>query len=151
MAYYKIDSGGNSTPEEPKGQLVPQETKGTVAAFTVRVEDAGKTFALIASQGAAITLPAVVNGFKVRFAVGRAFATASWVITIPTAVGYGGSIVNSVLVPASANNTITLVAGSATIGDYIDFEVSPAAVAGGYMYSISGNFAQAGAATFTTG
>lgn len=91
------------------------------AAKTLTASDSGKYFSLSAAAGAAIALPAVaIKGFKARFTVAAAFATTNWTIVSATAVIQGSADVNSTLVPAAAENTISFVATAETIGDYVE-------------------------------
>lgn len=117
----------------------------TISTARVLTEfDSGKEFTLSASAGANVTLPAVAKkGFKAKFTVGSAFATTNWTIVSATNVIQGSADVNSTLVPASNENTISFVASAETIGDFIE------------LYSDGTNFyaygigAGAGAITFT--
>jgi hypothetical protein len=113
-------------------------------ARTLTASDSGKLFTLSGSAGVAITLPSVtVAGFRARFTVGSAFATTNFTIVSSTNVIQGSADVNSTLVPASNENTISFVATAETIGDYVE------------LYSDGTNFyaygigAGAGAITFT--
>jgi hypothetical protein len=90
-------------------------------ARTLTASDSGKYFTLSASAGVAVTLPSVtVAGFRARFTVGASFATTNFTIVAPTAVIQGSADVNSTLVPASNENTISFVASAETVGDYIE-------------------------------
>jgi hypothetical protein len=90
-------------------------------ARTLTASDSGKYFTLSASAGVAVTLPSVtVAGFRARFTVGSAFATTNFTIVAPTAVIQGSADVNSTLVPASNENTISFVASAETVGDFIE-------------------------------
>jgi hypothetical protein len=100
-------------------QLVRTETIST--ARTLTSADSGKKFTLSAAAGVAITLPSVaVDGFNARFTIGSAFATTNFTIVSTTNVIQGSADVNSTLVPASNENTISFVASAETIGDYIE-------------------------------
>lgn len=148
MSFLKTTSNGGRIPAEEGGQRSNYEYWSATEAQTLTIEDSGKTISLSAGGGSAVTLPALEAGYKQRFVVGRAFITTDWVITIPSAVGNGGAIVNSAFVAAANEITITLAAGNATIGDYLEIEVVNATVAGGLALMINGNFAQASAVTF---
>jgi len=122
-------------------QVVVENITG---ALTLTEFDSGKEFTLSASAGAQITLPAVAKkGFKAKFTIGSAFATTNWTVVSATNVIQGSADVNSTLVPASNENTISFVATAETVGDYIE------------LYSDGTNFyaygigASAGAITFT--
>ena len=90
-------------------------------ARTLTASDSGKLFTLSAAAGVAITLPSVtVAGFRARFTVGAAFATTNFTVVSPTAVIQGSADVNSTLVPAANENTISFVATAETVGDYVE-------------------------------
>ena len=117
----------------------------TISTARVLTEfDSGKEFTLSASAGAEIELPAVAKkGFKAKFTIGSAFATTNWTITSATNVIQGSADVNSTLVPASNENTISFVASAETIGDFIELHSDGTNF---YAYGIG---AGAGAITFT--
>ena len=112
------------------------------AAKVLTLADSGDTFVLKAAAGAAITLPAVAEGFKIKVITGQLFATTAWTIVCPSAIGQGGAIVNSTFVAASDETTITVAHAADTIGDYLEIESD------GNSYFISGVGAAAGAYTF---
>lgn len=113
-------------------------------AKTLTASDSGKMFTLSGSAGAQVTLPSVaIVGFNARFTVGTAFSTTNWTIVAPTNVIQGSADVNSTLVPASNENTISFVASAETIGDYIEIYSDGTNF---YAYGIG---AAAGAITFT--
>lgn len=149
MRYYNTEQDGSLTPVESRGDFSNVTTWLATEAQTISVEDSGKTFSLAAGGGSAITLPAAKEGFKARFIIGRAFITTDWVLTVPANIINGGAFINGAFVAAGNENTITLAAGNATIGDYFELEVVGATIAGGLQYHLRGNFAQASAATFT--
>jgi len=123
-------------------QLVKTETIST--ARTLTDADSGKYFTLSASAGVAITLPAVtVDGFRARFTVGASFATTNFTIVSTTNVIQGSADVNSTLVPASNENTISFVATAETVGDYVEIYSDGTNF---YAYGIG---AGAGSITFT--
>ena len=117
----------------------------TISTARVLTEfDSGKEFTLSASAGAQVTLPAVTKkGFKAKFTVGSAFATTNWTIVSSTNVIQGSADVNSTLVPASNENTISFVASAESIGDYVEIHSDGTNF---YAYGIG---AGAGAITFT--
>lgn len=117
----------------------------TIAAARVLTAfDSGKEFTLSAAAGAVINLPAVAKkGFKAKFVIGSAFATTNWTIVSATNVIQGSADVNSTLVPAANENTISFVATAETIGDYIEIHSDGTNF---YAYGIG---AAAGAITFT--
>jgi len=113
-------------------------------ARTLTASDSGKLFTLSAAAGVAITLPAVtVTGFRARFTVGAAFATTNFTVVAPTAVIQGSADVNSTLVPAANETTISFVATAETVGDYIEiysdgtnfYAYGIAAAAGGITFA----------------
>lgn len=112
-------------------------------ARTFTDADSGAVISLAAAAGAAIVLPAVTSKWNLKFITGLAFATTNWTLTAPTAVIQGGAIVNSVFVPAAAENTITFVATAETLGDYVHLESD------GVNIYVNGIGAAAGAITFT--
>jgi hypothetical protein len=91
-------------------------------ATTLTAEDSGKVFVLNAAAGAQITLPAVADaaGQNYRFIVGALFATTAWTVRAASNRIQGGVIVNSTLVPAADENTITFSASADTIGDFVE-------------------------------
>lgn len=116
----------NATKTEVNGNISSLSTADNIvdvtAATTLTIADSGKTLILKAAAGAAITLPAVTAGkWNVRVITGLAFATTAWTVTATTAVIQGGVIVNSTLVPAANENTITFVATAETLGDFVEF------------------------------
>tara|TARA_R110002153_G_scaffold2978_1_gene14057 strand:+ start:3531 stop:3929 length:399 start_codon:yes stop_codon:yes gene_type:complete len=125
--------------------LVRERSKfvDVTAAKVLTLADSGNTFVLKAAGGAAITLPAVAEGFKIKVITGQLFSDAvSWTIVCPSAIGQGGAIVNSTFVAASDETTITVAHGAESIGDYLEIESD------GASYFISGVGAAAGAYTF---
>lgn len=113
-------------------------------AKTLTASDSGKMFTLSAGTGAQVTLTSVaIVGFNARFTVGTAFDTTNWTIKAGTSVIQGSADVNSTLVPASNENTISFVASAETIGDYIEIYSDGTNF---YAYGIG---AAAGAITFT--
>jgi len=115
-------------------------------ARTLTASDSGKLFTLSAAAGVAITLPAVtVAGFRARFTVGAAFATTNFTIVAPTSVIQGSADVNSTLVPAANENTISFVATAETVGDYVElysdgtnfYAYGIAAAAGGITFTVA--------------
>ena len=120
-----------------------EPVKVITGATTLTSSDSGSICVLNAATGAAITLPAALSGFNLKVFVGAAFATSDWVLTAPTAIIYGGSIVNSVNVVCSAKANINLVSTAETIGDYIEL------YSDGSKYYVNGIGTLAGAITFT--
>lgn len=119
-------------------------TETITGARTLTASDSGTFFTLSAAAGAAIALPSVaIAGFKARFTVGLAFATTNWTIVSSTNVIQGSADVNSTLVPAANENTISFVATAETVGDYIDIYSDGTNF---YAYGIG---AAAGGITFT--
>ena len=127
------------------GKKETAEKIKTIAVATILTDsDSGKSLILSAAAGVAVTLPSVaVAGFNVKVIVGSAFATTDFTIVSPTSVIQGGSIVNSVFVPASNENTISFVASAESIGDYVNI------VSDGTNYYVDGVGALAGSVTFT--
>lgn len=119
-------------------------TETISAARTLTASDSGKLFTLSAAAGVAVTLPSVaIAGFKARFTVGAAFATTNFTVVAPTAVIQGSADVNSTLVPAANETTISFVATAETVGDYIEiysdgtnfYAYGIAAAAGGITFA----------------
>lgn len=119
--------------------LTPTEAVALTAA------QSGTVVYLNAAAGFAITLPALAAGWRFRFITGAAFATTNFTIVSPGSANIiqGGAIVNSVLVPAANEDTISFVASAETLGDYIDVECD------GTNIYVSGVGAAAGSITFT--
>jgi hypothetical protein len=114
-------------------------------ATTLTAEDSGKVFILNAAAGAQVTLPAVADasGHQYRFVVGALFATTAWTIKAASNKIQGGVIVNSTLVPAADENTITFSASADTIGDFVELNCD------GSNWYVSGMGTSAGAITLT--
>jgi len=122
-----------------------EKIQTVAAAVTLTDSDSGKVLILNAAAGKVVTLPSVaVAGFNVKVVVGAAFATTNFTVVAPTAKIQGGSIVNSVFVPAADENTISFVASAESVGDYVDL------VSDGTNYYVSGVGALAGSVTFTS-
>jgi hypothetical protein len=120
------------------------KVKTITAATTLTSSDSGSLIVLNASAGKVVTLPSVAEkGFNIKVVVGAAFATTNFTVVAPTAKIQGGAIVNSVLVPAADENTISFVASAETIGDYVNI------VSDGTNFYVDGVGAAAGAITFT--
>ena len=117
----------------------------TIAAARVLTQfDSGKEFTLSAAAGAQVTLPSVAKkGFKAKFTIGAAFATTNWTIKSLTNIIQGNADVNSTLVPASNENTISFVATAETIGDFIEI------YSDGTNFYVDGIGAAAGSIIFT--
>lgn len=128
------------------GKKDQAEVIKTIAVATTLTDiDSGKVLILNAAAGKVVTLPSVaVAGFNVKVIVGAAFATTNFTVVAPTAKIQGGSIVNSVFVPAADENTISFVASAESVGDYVDL------VSDGTNYYVSGVGALAGSVTFTS-
>ena len=89
---------------------------------TLTVSDSGKTF-LLDAIGEAISLPAVgVSGLNYKFLCTATTATTNWTIVSTTNVIYGSAQVAGAVVPASAENTITLVVAKFLPGDWVSLE-----------------------------
>ena len=117
---------------------------GTIAvATTLTQSDSGKVLYLKATTGKAVTLPAPVNGFKVKIVTAQTFITTAWTIVSTGTNIRGGAIVNSVFVPSAGTTTITLSASAETIGDFIEL------VSDGTSYFVSGTGASASSIAFS--
>lgn len=119
------------------------------AAKTLGQEDSGKIFVLDAAAGATVTLPALTDGFSVRFVVGANFATTNWVIASAEGDNINGLIsdMGSTVagVPAAGEDQINFVASAETVGDYVDFVCD----AGNSQWLVSGACAANGGITAT--
>ena len=117
----------------------------TIAAARLLTQfDSGKEFTLSAAAGAQVTLPSVAKkGFKAKFTIGAAFATTNWTIKSLTNIIQGNADVNSTIVPASNENTISFVATAETIGDFVEI------YSDGTNFYVDGIGAAAGSITFT--
>tara|TARA_R110000772_G_scaffold239103_2_gene351114 strand:- start:439 stop:837 length:399 start_codon:yes stop_codon:yes gene_type:complete len=126
------------------GVIRQRETVETVSAARVLTSaDSGLTLILNAAAGVEIELPAIESGLNFKIIVGAVFATTDWTIASADDDISGGSIVNSVFVPASLENTVTFVASAETVGDYVDITCD------GTAYFVNGVGALAGSITFT--
>lgn len=141
MRYYITLADGTLVPADSKGLLVRNED--ITAVKTLTEEDSGKVFTLNAAEGVAITLPALEKGLEYEFIVGAVFATTDFTIVSSTNVIQGGSIVNSVFVPAANENTISFVATAETLGDKVRL------ICDGTNWYAEGVGAGAGSITFT--
>jgi len=124
--------------------LKAQEAVETIAAAqTLTASDSYKTFVLSAAAGAAVTLPALYSGLKMRFVVGAAFATTDWTIVSSTNVIQGNVLVAGAHVAGADENTISFVATAESVGDYVDL------VCDGTNWYASGSGVTTGSITFT--
>ena len=141
MKYYITDADGNRIPAEGGGHI--QENEILTADTTLTVEDSGKTFFLDAT-GEVITLPStLVAGVNYTFKVIAAVATSDWTIVSATDVIEGYAVVNYATVAASNENTISLVAAAAIVGDEVKV------ICDGTSWQASGLGSSAGSITFT--
>lgn len=116
----------------------------TLSGATVLSDaDSGKIFKLSAAAGAQVTLPAPKNGVEIAFFVGALFATTNWTIRSTASVIQGAVDVNSTLVLAANENTISFVATAETIGDSVSLKSD------GVNWYVSGDGALAGSITLT--
>lgn len=121
-----------------------EKIKTIAVATTLTDSDSGKVLILNAAAGKVVTLPSVaIAGFNLKVIVGAAFATTNFTVVAPTAKIQGGSIVNSVFVPAADENTISFVASAESVGDYVEI------VSDGTNFYANGVGALAGSITFT--
>jgi hypothetical protein len=90
------------------------------AARTLKEGDSGKLFLLNATEGAQIVLPSPKRGLGFRFLTAGAFGTTAWTLTTSTNIIQGSLIVGGASVPLEDENTITFVATSETLGDYVE-------------------------------
>ena len=122
-----------------------QKSFSTIAAATtLTAANSGTVYTLpAATAGAAITLPALKSGLNFKFIVAGAFATTNWTIVSSTNVIFGSAVVNSVIVPAASENTISFVASAETIGDFVSVECD------GTNWYVSGLGTLSGSVTFT--
>lgn len=90
------------------------------SAKTLTNADSGTIFTMSATEGKAITLPALTDGFYAKFITGSTFATTAWTIVAPSAVLRGGAIVNSTFVASAGTTTITFSASAEAIGNYVE-------------------------------
>ena len=114
------------------------------ADTTLTVGDSSTTFFLDAI-GEAITLPVVTTaaGVKYKFVCDTTTVTTDWTIVSSTDVIYGSVTVAGVVIPASAENTITLVVAKFLPGDWIELESD------GVKWIVSGQVVRALGCTFT--
>ena len=138
--YYITDANGNRTPALEGGSLAMIET--LTADTTLTVEDSGKTF-LLDATGEEILLPAVAVGLNYKFRVIAAVATTDWTIVAATDVIEGYADVNYATIVGANENTISLVAAAAIIGDEVKL------LCDGTSWHVSGHGSAAGSITFT--
>lgn len=141
MLHYIVDQRGHSA-------YYGGHTKRTAlvsAAVTLEASDSGAELFLSNATGVAITLPPAIGnaGFNVKVRTSASFATTNFTIASPEEDINGGAIVNSVFVPAVAENRINFVATAETVGDYVEV------ISDGNQYLVSGVGASAGSITFT--
>lgn len=84
--------------------------------------ESGTTFSVAQTSSYAITLPTAAAGLNYRFVVITAGAFTVTIATAAAANHLYGTIVNDItsVLPVSANNTFTLVSGTAAVGDSIE-------------------------------
>lgn len=142
MGFLITQADGDRVPFAEGGLL--ENVEVVAAAKTLTTEDSGKVFSLQgATDGAAITLPAVSSGLCYKFVVGAAFATTDWTIVSATDVIEGNATVDGAAVPASNENTISFVASAESVGDYVELSSD------GTSWFVSGAGVTAGSITFT--
>ena len=141
--FYIIDANGNKVPYGIQG--LPKRVVAINTATTLTMADSGSELVLSHTAGVAITLPPAIGnlGFNVKVRTSASFATTNFTIASPEEDIYGGAIVNSVFVPADAENRINFVATAETVGDYVEV------ISDGNQYLVSGVGASAGSITFT--
>lgn len=118
--YQKALANGESFTVAVDG--VGSNVEVVAAAKTLTADDSGKTLVLSAAAGVAITLPALVAGFKVKAIIGLAFATSAWTIVAATAVIQGHVLVNGAVVPGVDETTITFAHAAESVGDWVELE-----------------------------
>ena len=144
MGYLKTQVDGDRVPKYEGGDLSIVEV--LAVAKTLRVEDSGKVYSLQgATEGAAVTLPAVATseGVKYKFIVGSAFATTDWTVVAATDVIEGSCTVAGVVIAAINENTISFVATVESVGDWVEI------VCDGTSWLASGQATTAASVTFT--
>lgn len=149
----RVDPTDNRLKMIPAGsgttEVILQEANGSGFTPTVAVAltaaQSGMDVFLNAAEGFAITLPAVANGLRYRFIVAAAFATTNFTIVVPALATliFGAADVNSTLVLADDENTISFVASAETLGDYAEV------VSDGVNWFVSGQGFASGSITFT--
>lgn len=92
-----------------------------VAANVVTARESGKTFFLGLAGGFASTLPAPSAGLKYKFVVSVAPTTA-YTVVATSGIIEGAVDVNSTLVLAANETTITFAANTAIVGDWVEVE-----------------------------
>ena len=141
-SYYITDANGDIALAETGGKV--ENVEVLALADTLTVADSGKVFSLQgATDGAAITLPAVAADLKYTFVVGSAFATTDWTIVAATSVIEGSATVAGLVVGAVNENTISFVASAETVGDWVTI------VCDGTSWLVSGQATASGGITFT--
>lgn len=100
------------------------QTEVIDGATTLTAADNGKTLVLAAAGGAAVTLPAPVNGMRFRFVTGLAFATTNWVVGTngAAAIIHGPLTVAGLIVAGSSEKQINFVATAESLGDWVMVE-----------------------------
>lgn len=140
MKYYIVDAGGNLVEAEGTGDLVRTET--LTADTTLTREDSGKTY-LLDAVGEVITLPALIDGLRFKFRCIAATTTTDWTIVSSTSVIEGYAAVNYATIVGLNENTISIVAAAAIIGDTVEL------VCDGTSWHANGVGSAAGSITFT--
>jgi len=121
---------------------VLKEYTALTADTTLNHSDTGKTF-LLDATGEAITLPAVSAGLNYKFICTVTTVTTDWTITAPASVIYGSVELAGAILPASAENTITLVVAKFLPGDFVSLESD------GTNWYVAGSVVTAAGVTFT--
>ena len=138
--YYITDAAGNRVPAEKSGDLIRVES--ITADTTLTREDSGKTY-LLDAVGEVITLPALADGLSFKFRCIAATTTTDWTIVSSTDVIEGYVAVNYATIVGANENTISLVATKAIIGDTVEVFCD------GTSWHASGYASVAAAITFT--
>ena len=115
-------------------------------AKTLTKADGGKSFALRAAAGAAITLPAASTYFEpIRFTTAQLFATTAWTIVTAASenVIQGSVVAAGVVVVGIAEDTITFAHAADSIGDFVEVSTD------GTSIFVEGNSAIAAGITLT--
>jgi len=116
--------------------------KAVTADTTLTAAESGQIIILDAI-GEAITLPAVSEGLNYKFICSVTAVTTDWTIVAATDVIYGSAQVAGAVVPASAENTITLVVAKFLPGDWVSL------ISDGTNWYVEGSVVSGAGCTFT--
>lgn len=119
-----VTAGGAAT----VGGVSASGGRALAAATTLTAAESGQSFYLSLAGGFTVTLPAPAVGLKYKFIVAIAPTTAYIIVTNASANIINGSVATPNVTAAgdvsvaASSDTITFVASTAVVGDYVELE-----------------------------